>query len=1114
MALPSTIIGDINADSLTALADNAPITSITDSIGNVVGSQTGTARPTVKKAVAAFNGHDAISFDKTSSQYLDFGDNFDMLTGEFSMFFVAKKTAGDMCFAAKVETPYPAGRYAALVFTGGLPLHGGIYSHAGGIVQSDDAITELSDASPKAYLYEMRFDRANSTIKTYVDGVLKGTGIIAVNSTADLGESLNNNLSFRLGYYGSELPIPFDGLMSRILIGRAMSAQDRTDTYAVLNSAYFPPPPPPPPTGIVDEVTELICDSMFQSEGTAVSETFAFKLATDTGADLTRYTAQPSGSRDDYTLATLTKVIDNGSSKLVENRGIGGRRLNQFLPTAASEVGSKFTGKVTKNLLSMSGLNDLGAFRPLQEIKDNQLALKNFAIAQGADLMVTTLTNIGGAISANTPQVIAYVKTNGKLINDYFRTIHAANKIIPLDENIHFENPLDNLYFLPDQIHLSALGQALWYEIYKKVKAGTYTKPVITTNSLPNGTQNTAYNQLITATGAVASWQDGSDFLPAGLSFNPSTQRYGGNPTESGTFILRPRAVMADGTFGQKEFSVTFASDGSAAPVNYALLSQGATAAANHTYADGGFDGAASNAIDGNRLFSYTDWSANGGIYHSNGGGAVLTINFNQPRTIDKFNLVTVRNSGTDKAPILDNNNEIIGSLGLTGFTVDYWNGSLWVNLFAPVTNNTKLFRSFSFSPIVTTQIRVTATSAGSARIAAVEAFGTPSAPPTNTAPVMSKVDDFTINEDTASVVFPVVVNDNESSAASLVLTAASNNPSLISSIILGGSGINRTFQVIPAANQFGTAVLTLTLSDGNLQSTQAVTVTVISVNDVPTISAIANQTTVTTTPVSVNFSVSDVETPAANLQVAATSSNQTLLPDANLVLFGTGANKTLTATAANGQTGFADVTVGVTDLNGATTTRVFRITVNPASGGDTQNPTISITSPVNNATARGNVLIQATAADNVAVANVTFAVDGIDAATDNSAPYSFTLNTANLTDGVHSITATATDTSNLKTTVGINIQVNNSAPASKVIQLDWDAPDPSVATSALPFAYRLMRSTSADFAQNPTTITLGDVLTHPDTVPANAGGYYYKIQSQNAGGWSVFSAPIYVPLV
>jgi hypothetical protein len=47
------------------------------------------------------------------------------------------------------------------------------------------------------------------------------------------------------------------------------------------------------------------------------------------------------------------------------------------------------------------------------------------------------------------------------------------------------------------------------------------------------------------------------------------------------------------------------------------------------------------------------------------------------------------------------------------------------------------------------------------------------------------------------------------------------------------------------------------------------------------------------------SFTISDPETPAANLVLGASSSNTTLIPDANIVFGGEGANRTVTITPA-----------------------------------------------------------------------------------------------------------------------------------------------------------------------------------------------------------------------
>jgi hypothetical protein len=84
-----------------------------------------------------------------------------------------------------------------------------------------------------------------------------------------------------------------------------------------------------------------------------------------------------------------------------------------------------------------------------------------------------------------------------------------------------------------------------------------------------------------------------------------------------------------------------------------------------------------------------------------------------------------------------------------------------------------------------------------------------------------------------------------------------------------------------------------------------------------------------------------------------------------------------------------------------------------PNSGADVLPPTVSITAPADNATVSGNsVTISANASDNVAVGRVDFYVDGNLVGTDNSSPFSATWDTLLVANGVHTLTATAYDTS------------------------------------------------------------------------------------------------------
>ena len=94
---------------------------------------------------------------------------------------------------------------------------------------------------------------------------------------------------------------------------------------------------------------------------------------------------------------------------------------------------------------------------------------------------------------------------------------------------------------------------------------------------------------------------------------------------------------------------------------------------------------------------------------------------------------------------------------------------------------------------------------------------------------------------------------------------------------------------------------------------------------------------------------------------------------------------------------------------------------------GDTTNPTAQITSPANGATVSGTVSVAATATDNVGVSRVELLVDGAQIASDSSAPYQFSWNTAALSNGTHTLQARAVDAaSNAGLSSTLTVTVNN----------------------------------------------------------------------------------------
>lgn len=209
-----------------------------------------------------------------------------------------------------------------------------------------------------------------------------------------------------------------------------------------------------------------------------------------------------------------------------------------------------------------------------------------------------------------------------------------------------------------------------------------------------------------------------------------------------------------------------------------------------------------------------------------------------------------------------------------------------------------------------------------------------------NTAPTISDITNRTVNEDTPTSALAFTIGDAETAAASLTVSGSSSNPTLVpnGAIIFGGSGASRTVTVTPAANQSGATTITVTVSDGTLTTSDTFPLTVIAVNDAPTIGNIANQAVNEDAATgALAFTVGDVETAAASLIVSATSSNTTLVPNAAIVLGGSGANRTVTITPAANLTGTATINVTVSD-GGLTASDPFTVTVNAVNDA----PTIS----------------------------------------------------------------------------------------------------------------------------------------------------------------------------
>jgi len=96
----------------------------------------------------------------------------------------------------------------------------------------------------------------------------------------------------------------------------------------------------------------------------------------------------------------------------------------------------------------------------------------------------------------------------------------------------------------------------------------------------------------------------------------------------------------------------------------------------------------------------------------------------------------------------------------------------------------------------------------------------------------------------------------------------------------------------------------------------------------------------------------------------------------------------------------------------------------------DTSHPTVSIINPANNSTVSGTFQVTALASDGRKLVGVQFACDGVNVGQKLTAvPYSYSINSMQYANGIHTISATAQDSVGLTGTSSVRVMISNSSP-------------------------------------------------------------------------------------
>src|SRR5256885_1975081 len=118
---------------------------------------------------------------------------------------------------------------------------------------------------------------------------------------------------------------------------------------------------------------------------------------------------------------------------------------------------------------------------------------------------------------------------------------------------------------------------------------------------------------------------------------------------------------------------------------------------------------------------------------------------------------------------------------------------------------------------------------------------------PVNDPPTISTLANQATDEDTATAAIPFSIGDVESTVGSLTVTGHSSNQFQVPDdhLDLRASPPSRSPDLMPAANQSGTATITITVADPDgASASRSFVLTVSPANDPPTISSVPDQST------------------------------------------------------------------------------------------------------------------------------------------------------------------------------------------------------------------------------------------------------------------------------
>ena len=306
-----------------------------------------------------------------------------------------------------------------------------------------------------------------------------------------------------------------------------------------------------------------------------------------------------------------------------------------------------------------------------------------------------------------------------------------------------------------------------------------------------------------------------------------------------------------------------------------------------------------------------------------------------------------------------------------------------------------------------------------------------------NDPPSISVIADQIINEDGETTALAFSIGDVETTVDALIVSASSANVFLVPdrNIIVEGSGSERTLRVAPSSNKSGIAEIQVSVTDGLATTSRQFVVTVIAVNDAPTLTETADQSIDEDTATELlEFSIGDLETGPDSLGVDVSSSNTTLVPFGNIELEGEGAERTLSVTPSENQFGVTTITITIDDGE-LSTFASFVLTVDAVNDPPTAHAgadqVVEATTPQ-----RATVILDGSQSTDIDGDMMVFlwTEDGSSVSLGTSA-----IITEVLGLGSHQVKLTVTDSFNASDSAAIEVIVRDTTPPDTIIQSATD---------------------------------------------------------------------------